>query len=157
MSAFCLIRRKNQGYPSGSLPTDTKTLSSGYGACETAGSRWHRLWRDLPRHDRRSISTPGSTAAPVNAVPLGYLRLSIFKPTANAPGPRVGSGWNVSLNNPRKSSATFSAIFGTPEECTRVLKAYAAAGLTAIIARIASDDTASQARFLLNEIKPQLA
>jgi hypothetical protein len=31
------------------------------------------------------------------------------------------------------------------------------AGLTTIIARIASDDVRGQARLLLNEIKPQLA
>src|SRR5262249_30557887 len=61
------------------------------------------------------------------------------------------------FEQPQEKLGHFFAIFGTPEECTRVLKAYAAAGLTAIIARIASDDTASQARFLLNEIKPQLA
>jgi hypothetical protein len=36
------------------------------------------------------------------------------------------------------------------------LKGYADAGLTAIIARIASDDMPAQARLLLNEIKPQL-
>jgi len=48
-------------------------------------------------------------------------------------------------------------IFGTPEECVRLLKGYAEAGLTTIIARIASDDARGQARRLLNEIKPQLA
>jgi hypothetical protein len=37
------------------------------------------------------------------------------------------------------------------------LKGYADAGLTSIIARIASDDMPAQARLLLNEIKPQLA
>jgi hypothetical protein len=51
----------------------------------------------------------------------------------------------------------FFAIFGTPQECASLLKGYADAGLTAIIARIASDDMPSQARLLLNEIKPQLA
>jgi hypothetical protein len=38
-----------------------------------------------------------------------------------------------------------------------LLKDYAAAGLTTIIARIASDDPREQSRILLNEIKPQLA
>lgn len=48
-------------------------------------------------------------------------------------------------------------IFGTLEECVRLLKGYAEAGLTTIIARIASDDVRAQARLLLSEIKPQLA
>jgi len=61
------------------------------------------------------------------------------------------------FEQPKEKLGHFFTIFGTPEECARLLKAYAAAGLTAIIARIASDDTASQARLLLNEIKPQLA
>jgi alkanesulfonate monooxygenase SsuD/methylene tetrahydromethanopterin reductase-like flavin-dependent oxidoreductase (luciferase family) len=49
------------------------------------------------------------------------------------------------------------AIFGTLQECTSLLKGYADAGLTAIIARIASDDVPGQASLLLNEIKPRLA
>jgi alkanesulfonate monooxygenase SsuD/methylene tetrahydromethanopterin reductase-like flavin-dependent oxidoreductase (luciferase family) len=48
-------------------------------------------------------------------------------------------------------------IFDTANECVRLLKGYAAAGLTAIIARIASDDVRAQSHILLNEIKPQLA
>ena len=61
------------------------------------------------------------------------------------------------FEQPKEKLGHFFAIFGTPEECARLLKGYAAAGLTAIIARIASDDMPSQARLLLNEIKPQLA
>jgi alkanesulfonate monooxygenase SsuD/methylene tetrahydromethanopterin reductase-like flavin-dependent oxidoreductase (luciferase family) len=61
------------------------------------------------------------------------------------------------FEQPKEKLSHFFTIFGTPEECARLLKGYAAAGLTAIIARIASDDMPSQARLLLNEIKPQLA
>jgi alkanesulfonate monooxygenase SsuD/methylene tetrahydromethanopterin reductase-like flavin-dependent oxidoreductase (luciferase family) len=61
------------------------------------------------------------------------------------------------FEQPRERLGHFFAIFGTPEECASVLKGYADAGLTAIIARIASDDVRSQARLLLNEIKPELA
>lgn len=61
------------------------------------------------------------------------------------------------FEQPKEKLGHFFAIFGTPEECARLMKAYAAAGLTAIIARIASDDMLTQARLLLNEIKPQLA
>jgi alkanesulfonate monooxygenase SsuD/methylene tetrahydromethanopterin reductase-like flavin-dependent oxidoreductase (luciferase family) len=61
------------------------------------------------------------------------------------------------FEQPKEKLGHFFAIFGTPEECARLLKGYAAAGLTTIIARIASDDMRAQARLLLNEIKPQLA
>jgi alkanesulfonate monooxygenase SsuD/methylene tetrahydromethanopterin reductase-like flavin-dependent oxidoreductase (luciferase family) len=57
----------------------------------------------------------------------------------------------------RERLAHFFTVFGTPEECVRLLKDYAAAGLTTIIARIASDDPREQSRILLNEIKPRLA
>jgi alkanesulfonate monooxygenase SsuD/methylene tetrahydromethanopterin reductase-like flavin-dependent oxidoreductase (luciferase family) len=61
------------------------------------------------------------------------------------------------FEQPRERLGHFFAIFGTPEECVSVLKGYADAGLSAIIARIASDDVRAQARLLLNEIKPRLA
>ena len=56
----------------------------------------------------------------------------------------------------RERLAHFFTVFDTPEECVRLLKDYAAAGLTTIIARIASDDPREQSRILLNEIKPRL-
>ena len=61
------------------------------------------------------------------------------------------------FEQPREKLAHFFAIFGTPQECASVLKGYAEAGLTAIIARIASHDVRAQARLLLNEIKPRLS
>jgi alkanesulfonate monooxygenase SsuD/methylene tetrahydromethanopterin reductase-like flavin-dependent oxidoreductase (luciferase family) len=61
------------------------------------------------------------------------------------------------FEQPKEKLGHFFAIFGTPQECASLLKGYADAGLTAIIARIASDDMPSQARLLLSEIKPQLA
>jgi alkanesulfonate monooxygenase SsuD/methylene tetrahydromethanopterin reductase-like flavin-dependent oxidoreductase (luciferase family) len=47
-------------------------------------------------------------------------------------------------------------IFGTPKECAALLKSYADAGLTTIIARIASDDVRGQARMLFDEVRPLL-
>jgi alkanesulfonate monooxygenase SsuD/methylene tetrahydromethanopterin reductase-like flavin-dependent oxidoreductase (luciferase family) len=61
------------------------------------------------------------------------------------------------FEQPKEKLGHFFAIFGTPEECARLLKGYAEAGLTAIIARIASDDMRGQARLLLNEIKLRLS
>src|SRR6266545_2241744 len=77
---------------------------------------------------------------------------------------RLGDGW-VTLaqtlerffEQPRQKISYHFTIFGTPAECVRLLKGYAGAGLTTIIARIASDDVRAQARLLVNEIKPQLA
>jgi hypothetical protein len=61
------------------------------------------------------------------------------------------------FGQPREKLAHFFTVFATPKGCVRLLKDYAAAGLTTIIARIASDDPREQSRILLNEIKPRLA
>jgi alkanesulfonate monooxygenase SsuD/methylene tetrahydromethanopterin reductase-like flavin-dependent oxidoreductase (luciferase family) len=61
------------------------------------------------------------------------------------------------FEQPKEKLGHHFAIFGTPEECLRLLKGYVTAGLTTIIARIASDDLRGQAHLMLNEIKPQLA
>ncbi|MGH7887051.1 MAG: LLM class flavin-dependent oxidoreductase [Candidatus Binatia bacterium] len=60
------------------------------------------------------------------------------------------------FEQPKEKLGHHFTIFGTPAECVRLLTGYAAAGLTTIIARIASDDAGGQARLLLHEIKPQL-
>lgn len=60
------------------------------------------------------------------------------------------------FGEPRTKLGQFFTIFATPEECVGLLKGYIDAGLTTIVARIASDDVPGQARVLLNEIKPQL-
>jgi alkanesulfonate monooxygenase SsuD/methylene tetrahydromethanopterin reductase-like flavin-dependent oxidoreductase (luciferase family) len=60
------------------------------------------------------------------------------------------------FQQPRDKISYHFTIFGTPEDCVRLLKGYVDAGLTTIIARIASDDLRGQARLLVNEIKPQL-
>jgi alkanesulfonate monooxygenase SsuD/methylene tetrahydromethanopterin reductase-like flavin-dependent oxidoreductase (luciferase family) len=60
------------------------------------------------------------------------------------------------FEQPKEKLSYHFTIFATPEECVRLLKGYAEAGLTTIIARIASDDVTGQARLLLNEIKPRL-
>jgi alkanesulfonate monooxygenase SsuD/methylene tetrahydromethanopterin reductase-like flavin-dependent oxidoreductase (luciferase family) len=61
------------------------------------------------------------------------------------------------FEQPREKLSHHFTIFGSVDECVHLLKGYAAAGLTAIIARIASDDVRVQSYILLNEIKPQLA
>jgi alkanesulfonate monooxygenase SsuD/methylene tetrahydromethanopterin reductase-like flavin-dependent oxidoreductase (luciferase family) len=51
---------------------------------------------------------------------------------------------------------TFTPVFGSPDECTEMLRRYAAAGMTGVIARIASEDTDAQAELLVKSIKPAL-
>jgi len=68
-----------------------------------------------------------------------------------------GWKWMVDFfQQPRERISYHFTIFGTPDECVSLLRGYAKAGLTTIVARIASEDVATQSRILLNEIKPQL-
>jgi alkanesulfonate monooxygenase SsuD/methylene tetrahydromethanopterin reductase-like flavin-dependent oxidoreductase (luciferase family) len=60
------------------------------------------------------------------------------------------------FQQPKEKISYHFTIFGTPEECVRLLKGYVEAGLTTIIARIASDDVRGQAQSLLKELKPKL-
>lgn len=68
-------------------------------------------------------------------------------------------GWRWMENffsTPRNKLGHFFTIFASREECVRILKDYVNAGLTTIIARIASDDVRGQARLLLGEVKAGL-
>jgi alkanesulfonate monooxygenase SsuD/methylene tetrahydromethanopterin reductase-like flavin-dependent oxidoreductase (luciferase family) len=60
------------------------------------------------------------------------------------------------FDTPRSKLGHFFTIFATPDECAELLKSYVDAGLTTIIARIASDDVREQAEMLLGKIKPRL-
>lgn len=60
------------------------------------------------------------------------------------------------FQQPKEKISYHFTIFGTPEECVSLLKGYVEAGLTTVIARIASDDVRGQAQLLLKEIKPRL-
>jgi alkanesulfonate monooxygenase SsuD/methylene tetrahydromethanopterin reductase-like flavin-dependent oxidoreductase (luciferase family) len=61
------------------------------------------------------------------------------------------------FEQPREKLSHHFTIFGTSEECVRLLKGYRDAGLTTIIARVAAEDVRAQARLLLHEIKRELA
>jgi alkanesulfonate monooxygenase SsuD/methylene tetrahydromethanopterin reductase-like flavin-dependent oxidoreductase (luciferase family) len=60
------------------------------------------------------------------------------------------------FRQPRAKLSQHLAIFGTPDECARVLRGYMEAGLTAIIARIASEDQKTQMQLVMDELKPRL-
>ena len=71
---------------------------------------------------------------------------------------REGWQWMEKFfQQPKEKISYHFTIFGTPQECADRLKGYPAAGLTAIVARIASDDVRGQSRLLLEELKPRLA
>ena len=99
----------------------------------------------------------GNSIAPVSVGILRCMRRSIFKLTVTERKIKDGSGWNSFSSNREKSSVTISRSSALRMIVVHLLKGYAAAGLTAIIARIASDDVGAQSHILLNEIKPQLA
>lgn len=69
-------------------------------------------------------------------------------------------GWDWMVNYMRRPKSdlegTFTAIFGTAEECAAELRAYAGAGMTGVIARICSDDDETQARLLIDKVRPAL-
>lgn len=85
-----------------------------------------------------------------------YATFNIIRDAAKA----KEEGWQWMENffsEPRARLGHHFTIFGTPDQCVQLLKGYANAGLTTIIARIASDDVRGQARMLLNEIRPALS
>jgi alkanesulfonate monooxygenase SsuD/methylene tetrahydromethanopterin reductase-like flavin-dependent oxidoreductase (luciferase family) len=51
---------------------------------------------------------------------------------------------------------TFTPVFGAIGECTALLRRYVDAGMTGVIARIASEDTDAQAELLVKALKPAL-
>jgi alkanesulfonate monooxygenase SsuD/methylene tetrahydromethanopterin reductase-like flavin-dependent oxidoreductase (luciferase family) len=61
------------------------------------------------------------------------------------------------FRQPRGKLTHHLAIFGTPDECARTLRGYIDAGLTAVIARFASEDQKAQMRLFMEELKPRLA
>ena len=69
-------------------------------------------------------------------------------------------GWTWMEQFFRRSRAdlqgTFTPVFGTAEECASLLRQYAAAGMTGVIARIAHDDDEGQADLLVKLLKPAL-
>lgn len=69
------------------------------------------------------------------------------------------AGWRWMENffaEPRAKLGHHFTIFTTPEDCAALLRGYAAAGLTDIVARIAADDARGQAELLLGPVKAKL-
>jgi alkanesulfonate monooxygenase SsuD/methylene tetrahydromethanopterin reductase-like flavin-dependent oxidoreductase (luciferase family) len=71
---------------------------------------------------------------------------------------REGWSWMEEFfRQPRAKLGQHLAIFGTPDECAQTFRGYVKAGLTAVIARLASEDQRTQINALLNDLKPRLA
>jgi alkanesulfonate monooxygenase SsuD/methylene tetrahydromethanopterin reductase-like flavin-dependent oxidoreductase (luciferase family) len=69
-------------------------------------------------------------------------------------------GWSWMESFFRRSrqdlQGTFTPVFGTETECATTLRSYRDAGMTGIIARIASDDDETQSDLLVKALKPAL-
>ena len=69
-----------------------------------------------------------------------------------------GWAWMESFfRQPRSRLGHHFTIFGTPDECAQILQGYVNAGLTAIVARLASADLREQMRLLIEEVRPRLS
>ena len=71
----------------------------------------------------------------------------------------MADGWQWAVDffrQPQANLAHLFTIFGTPDDCVRLLQTYIDAGLTVIVARLASADVERQMRFLIEEVKPRL-
>jgi alkanesulfonate monooxygenase SsuD/methylene tetrahydromethanopterin reductase-like flavin-dependent oxidoreductase (luciferase family) len=60
------------------------------------------------------------------------------------------------FRQPRSKLVHHTAIFGSPENCAKVLQGYIDTGLTSVVVRLASSDIRQQMRLLIEEVKPQL-
>jgi alkanesulfonate monooxygenase SsuD/methylene tetrahydromethanopterin reductase-like flavin-dependent oxidoreductase (luciferase family) len=126
--------------------------------------RWGDGWVTLaPTLEKFSVARRKIDQYAADYGRAGKCRVSALYVTLNVQsnGDRAkDEGWQWMehfFQQPRGKLGHFFSIFSTPAECVRLLRGYAAAGLTTIIARIASDDVGNQAQLLLNEMKPQLA
>jgi alkanesulfonate monooxygenase SsuD/methylene tetrahydromethanopterin reductase-like flavin-dependent oxidoreductase (luciferase family) len=71
----------------------------------------------------------------------------------------VEEGWAWMLDffrQPREKLEHHFTVFGTPDDCVRLLQPYIDAGLTLVVARFASPDVEGQIRLWMREVKPNL-
>ena len=133
---------------------------NGFKRVARLGDGWVTLAPTLERFTaaRHKIDQYAQEHGRVGKCPVSALYATFNIQTDGARARDEGWKWMERFFEQSREKISYHfTIFGTPEECVRLLKGYAEAGLTTIIARIASDDARGQARRLLNEIKPQLA
>lgn len=106
---------------------------------------------------RKKIDNHAKTFAREGAAKTSALYATFNIHTDRARAQEEGWQWMERFfEQPRAKLTYHFTNFCTPEECVALLKSYAAAGITDIVARIASEDVHRQARMLLHEVKSQL-
>ena len=71
----------------------------------------------------------------------------------------VKEGWAWMLDffrEPKDKLEHHFTVFGTPDDCVRLLQPYIDAGLTSVVARLASSDVEGQIQTWLREVNPRL-
>jgi alkanesulfonate monooxygenase SsuD/methylene tetrahydromethanopterin reductase-like flavin-dependent oxidoreductase (luciferase family) len=132
---------------------------TGFKRVARLGDGWVTLAPTLERFTaaRHKIDQYAQEHGRVGKCPVSALYATFNIQTDSARASDEGWKWlERFFEQPKEKLSHHFTIFGTPEECVGLLKGYAQAGLTTIIARIASDGARGQARRLLHEIKPQL-
>ena len=61
------------------------------------------------------------------------------------------------FREPREKLGHHFTVFGTPEECAQTLESYIDAGLTTVVARLASPDLKGQMQRFVKELRPRLS
>jgi len=132
---------------------------SGFKRVARLGDGWVTLAPTLERFAaaRRKIDRYAQEHGRVGKWPVTALYATFNIQTDGERARDEGWKWMERFfEQPKEKLGHHFTIFGTAAGCVRLLKGYVEAGLTTIIARIASDDVRAQAHLLLNEIKPQL-
>lgn len=92
----------------------------------------------------------------LEAIPAGlYVAVNLNRSGEKAR--EEGWAWMEDFfRQPKSKIAHHTAIFGSPEDCAKILRGYMDAGLTAIVARFASADLRGQIELFLRELRPRL-
>jgi alkanesulfonate monooxygenase SsuD/methylene tetrahydromethanopterin reductase-like flavin-dependent oxidoreductase (luciferase family) len=123
------------------------------------GDGWFTTARTLEKFvaDRQRIIAFGKEySRSLETMPAGlYVTMNIHRDGERAR--EEGWAWMEEFfHQPRAQLIHHTAIFGSPEECSRFLNGYVDAGLNSIVVRIASSDVKQQMRLLLEEVNPRL-
>jgi alkanesulfonate monooxygenase SsuD/methylene tetrahydromethanopterin reductase-like flavin-dependent oxidoreductase (luciferase family) len=126
-------------------------LGDGWVTTENTVDGFARLRRRIDDYAEAAGRNPASVAP---TMLYAAIRLDRDGEAARA----AGWAWmETFFRQPRDRLGHHTAIFGSPQECAEKLTSYAAAGMTCLVARIASDDAERQSDLLLNGVKPRLA
>lgn len=126
-------------------------LGDGWVTTENTVEGFARLRRRIDAYSEEAGRNPKSVAPT-----MLYAAISVDRDGSKA----RNEGWTwmeTFFRQPRDRLGHHTAIFGTPEECAETLRGYAEAGMTCLVARLASDEVGRQTDLMLNGVKPRLA